>query len=147
MAVIVNVVHAFDRFWNQYDNEQTPDWRKPERSTNPKLSHDQLAEKLKFPPGVLGDSELKNIHPHKPGHIEFWADPDLVKGFNVGQTVIIRTNGGIMMKLLQSKDMSHGPNNDDPLMNNVGKVMSTFNEADVLAHEKLQGCNDDEWDD
>jgi len=43
--------------------------------------------------------------------------------------------------------MAHGPKGDDPLMNKVGKVMSTFEEADVLAHEKLQGCNDDEWDD
>lgn len=40
-----------------------------------------------------------------------------------------------MIKLIQNKDLAHGPNNaDDPLMNKVGKVMSSFEEADVLAH-------------
>lgn len=69
MACIIKVSNAFERYWNQYQNEQTPDWRKPERSANPALSYDQLAAKLPFPPGVLNDSELKNLHPHNPGKI------------------------------------------------------------------------------
>jgi len=92
MACIVNVHNAFDRYWNQYQNEQTPDWRKPDRSLNPALSFDQLAAKIPFPNGVLSDKELKNLHPHTPGHFEFWADPDLVKSYKAPCDVLIRTN-------------------------------------------------------
>jgi len=134
MACVVRVNNAFERHWNQYQNEQTPYWRKPERSLNPALSYDQLAAKLPWPSGVLDDKSLKNLHPHKPGLFEFWADPDQIKGFNIGSELLIRTNGGILIKLIQSTDMTHGPKGDDPLMNKVGKVMSTFEEADVLAH-------------
>jgi len=79
------------------------------------------------------------------GVFEFWADPDLVKGIKVSQEYLIRTNGGFLIKFIQDKALSMGTDKDDPLMNKVGQVMSGFQEEDVLAHEKLEGCNDDEW--
>jgi len=66
---------------------------------------------------------------------------------NPPQEVLIRTNGGFILKFIQNKELSLGTGKDDPLMNRVGQVMSGFDEADVLAHEKLEGCGEDEWDD
>jgi len=79
------------------------------------------------------------------GVFEFWADPDLVKGVKVSQQYLIRTNGGFFIKFIQDKALSMGTDKDDPLMDRVGQVMSGFQEAEVLAHEKLEGCNEDEW--
>eukprot|EP01124_Arcella_intermedia_P034155 TRINITY_DN8415_c0_g1_i1.p1 TRINITY_DN8415_c0_g1~~TRINITY_DN8415_c0_g1_i1.p1 ORF type:complete len:195 (+),score=17.66 TRINITY_DN8415_c0_g1_i1:109-693(+) len=147
VALLVKVENAFERFWNKFDNEQTPDWRKPERSQNPALTHEQLLQRVQLPGGLLEASVAKQSHPQTAGVFEFWSEPDPVKAFKAGQDVLLRTNGGFVVKFIQNKDLAFGTGKDDPLMNRVGKVMSTFDEPDQLAHEKLEGCNDDEWED
>jgi len=151
VALHLTVQNAFERYWNQYQSEQTPDLRKPERSANPVLSNDALAKIVALPAGLVDASILKTLHPHVPGVVELWADPDLVKGVTAGAEVLLKTEGGFFVKWITNNTAGRVAGNftgkETALMGAVGGKMVKVEEAEVLAHEQKEGCAEDEWDD
>jgi len=138
VALDITVEHAFERSWNQFQNEHVPDTRKPERSANKKLTVDELAKTVKLPNNLVSNDILKKLHPQVPGVVELWADPDLVKGVDAGAGVILKTEGGFFVKWIQSSSPGQvsGKLNEKEgaLMGAVGGIMASVDEDEVLKH-------------
>jgi len=145
MACEVIVKHAFERKYNNYGNEINPILKKPETSPLRAIPSAELKQITKIPDGLMPASAL----PQEEDRIELWAEPDTVKLFKTGEGIVIKTNGGFMFKWIQpnSGDLGTFKGDGADLMNRVSARTNAYDTPDVLAHEQLEGCGEDEWSD
>eukprot|EP00028_Trichosphaerium_sp_Am-I-7-wt_P001606 CAMPEP_0168521146 /NCGR_PEP_ID=MMETSP0405-20121227/8476_1 /TAXON_ID=498012 /ORGANISM="Trichosphaerium sp, Strain Am-I-7 wt" /LENGTH=198 /DNA_ID=CAMNT_0008542297 /DNA_START=1 /DNA_END=594 /DNA_ORIENTATION=- len=137
------------RVYNNYQNEQHPQWDKP---SDVRLTFDAFKKELEDRADTPDPKDIlssKDLHPTVKGRFEFLCPIDKAKNLKlkVGIRLTIYTKGPfVFIDRVRSNDMSEFSHLEGgEVMNQISQLSNQMEHEDPLPQDEMDGVDEDEW--